>query len=172
MSLGVLLLWVLLGVLLVLAVREGPATLERGAQRALKQFAMLVPRMICAIIASGFIAKLIPAEAISTWLGPESGFVGILIGAGTGLIIPAGPVIAFSIAAVFAQADASVPALFAFITSWSVFTVHRMFMYELPLLGPTFLRMRVISVALLPLLAGLLGLFIGTIAEITPTGRP
>ncbi len=171
MSFGVFVLWALLAVLLVMAVQDAD-TLDRALERALKQFALLVPRMVCAIVASGFLAHLIPAEAISTFLGPESGIVGVFVGTLTGLIVPAGPVIVFSIAAVFAQADASVAALIAFLTSWSLFTVHRVFMYELPLLGPSFLRLRIVSVAAMPLIAGLIALIIGSIVEITPTGRP
>lgn len=171
MSFGVVFLWLILAVLLVLAVGQGNDTMERSLARAIQQFAMLVPRMICAIIASGFLAHLIPAETISAFLGEDAGLLGVLIGTLAGLIVPAGPVIAFSIAAVFAQADASLGSLFAFLTSWSVFAIHRVFMYELPLLGPSFLRMRIIAVAGLPVAAGLLGFLIGFIADITPYGQ-
>ncbi len=84
-----------------------------------------------------------------------------MIATGAGLILPAGPVIAFSIAAVFARADASVPALIAFITSWALFSAHRIFMYEIPLLGFTFTRLRLVSVAIAPILAGLIAMAAG-----------
>lgn len=130
----------------------------RGMERAIEQAAHLVPRMICALIGAGFVGKLIPTGFIAQYLGGEAGVSAILVATAAGLIVPAGPVIAFSIAAVFARADASVPALVAFITSWSLFAAHRMFMYEIPLLGFSFLRLRVAAVAVVPILAGLIAM--------------
>ncbi len=75
-----------------------------------------------------------------------------------GMIIPAGPVIAFSVAAIFARSGASTAALITFLTSWSLFAAHRIFIYEIPLLGPSFLRLRLSSVGLTPVLAGLMAL--------------
>lgn len=156
MNLGVLILAVLLLGLVGLALARRDGTLLAGIKRALEQFAKLVPRMLCALLAAGFVAKLIPSALIAGYLGAEAGLRAILIAAAAGLIVPAGPVIAFSIAVVFARAGASVPALVAFITSWSVFAAHRIFIYEIPLLGPSFLRLRLVSAAAMPLLAGLL----------------
>jgi hypothetical protein len=95
---------------------------------------------------------------IGSYLGGEAGLRAILIAAAAGLIVPAGPAIAFSIAVVFARSGASVPALVALITSWSVFAAHRVFIYEIPLLGASFLRLRLASAAATPLLAGLLAM--------------
>jgi uncharacterized protein len=130
--------------------------LARGIERAIEQAAHLVPRMICALIAAGFIGKLMPSDLIARYLGSEAGVSAVLIGTAAGMILPAGPVISFSIAAVFARSGASVPALVAFITSWSLFAAHRIFMYEIPLLGFSFTRLRIASVALVPVLAGLI----------------
>ena len=168
---GVLILWGVLLALLAVAVRRDDGSLERGAVRAVEQLARLVPRMVFALIASGFIAKLIPAAYISRFLGDEAGVLAVLIGAAAGLIIPAGPVIAFSIAAVFARADASFAALVAFVTSWSLFAMHRIVIYEIPLLGASFLRMRLVSVSVLPLVAGVTALIIAGIMEIEIAGR-
>lgn len=133
-------------------------SLQRGLMRAVEQFAKLVPRMLCALIAAGFVAKLIPTEFISRFLGAEAGLIAIAVGSLAGLIVPSGPVISFSIAATFAQAGASTAALVSFITAWSLFAAHRIFIYELPLLGLSFLRLRVTAVCMVPPLAGLLTL--------------
>jgi uncharacterized membrane protein YraQ (UPF0718 family) len=133
--------------------RDG--SFRRGLIRAVEQFVKLVPRMFCALVAAGFVAKLIPAEFISRFLGDEAGLTAIFIGTGTGLIVPSGPVVAFSIAATFAQAGASDASLISFITAWTLFAVHRVVIYEIPLLGVSFLRLRLVSVFLLPPLAGL-----------------
>jgi uncharacterized protein len=158
MNAGVLILLVLLLALTALALARRDGTFLAGMERALEQFARLVPRMLCALVAAGFVAKLIPSELIGRYLGAEAGLRAILIAAAAGLIVPAGPAIAFSIAVVFARSGASVPALVAFITSWSVFAAHRVFIYEIPLLGASFLRLRLASAAATPLLAGLLAM--------------
>jgi uncharacterized protein len=158
MNAGVLILVALLLMLGALALARRDGTFLAGMERALEQFARLVPRMVCALLAAGFVAKLIPSELIAGWLGADAGLRAILIAAAAGLIVPAGPAIAFSIAVVFARSGASVPALVAFITSWSVFAAHRVFIYEIPLLGASFLRLRLASAAAMPLLAGLLAM--------------
>ena len=102
--------------------------------------------------------KRVQAEANGLEAAERTGLKAILLASAVGLIIPAGPVIAFSVAAIFARSDASTAALIAFITSWSLFAAHRIFIYEIPLLGPSFLRLRLVSVAVTPVLAGLMAL--------------
>ncbi len=161
MSVGILILYGMAGILMALALSRRDDTFRLGLRRALEQFLILAPRMFCALIAAGFVAKLIPGDFIARYLGSEAGMTAVLIAAATGITIPAGPVIAFSIAAVFAQAGASVPALIAFITSWSIFAAHRIFIYEIPLLGLSFLRLRLVAVGVTPIVAGVIGIVIG-----------
>ncbi len=151
---GVLIIYGLLIVLGLMALSRGQGNFQQGLIRGAEQLVKLVPRMLCALIAAGFLAKLIPTELISAYLGAESGFIAIVIGTVAGMIIPAGPVVSFSIAAVLANEGASAPALVSFITSWSVFALHRVVIFEIPLLGVSFMRLRLLSVLLLPLLAG------------------
>ncbi len=162
MSIGLLALVVLLTVLIALAIRSGqdfgPVT-----RRFIEQFGTLVPRMLCALIAAGFIAQLIPKEAIASLLGEDAGLLALPIAAAAGLIVPAGPVITFAIAAVFAKSGASTAALVTFITSWSIFATHRILIYELPLLGASFLRLRLVSSFVVPLIAGLVAMAIGLV---------
>lgn len=163
MSVGYIVLLAVLGLLVSIAIRrrEDAAPILR---RLIEQFAMLVPRMLCALLAAGFVAELIPKAAIARFLGEDAGLLALPIAAVTGLIIPAGPVIAFAIAAVFAKAGASVPALVTFVTSWSLYAAHRILIYEIPLLGPSFLRLRALSVLVLPFMAGALAVLVGLIA--------
>lgn len=164
MNVGLVILTVLLMGLVVLAIgrREDPGPIVR---RAIEQFAKLVPRMVCALIAAGFIAQLIPKQAIASMLGEQAGLVALPVAAATGLIIPAGPVIAFAIAVVFAKAGASAAALITFITSWTIFAAHRVLIYELPLLGGSFFRLRVASVFVVPFLAGLTAYLVGLVVS-------
>jgi uncharacterized membrane protein YraQ (UPF0718 family) len=153
-DLGALILYGGALVLGVVALARRDASFRRGLRRALEQSINLLPRMIFALIAAGFIVKLIPTEVIVGYLGAESGFKGILIGSLTGLIVPSGPAVAFAIAAAFALEGASVPALVSFLTGWSVFAAHRVLIFEIPLLGAHFVRLRMLSVTALPIIAG------------------
>ena len=155
MSIGILSLGAVLIALLAVAIRRGQ-DFAPVVRRFTEQFAMLVPRMLCALVAAGFIAELIPKEAIARLLGHDAGLIAVPVAAAAGLIVPAGPVIAFAIAAVFARSGASTAALVTFVTSWSIFAAHRVLIYEIPLLGASFLRLRILSVLAVPLLAGIL----------------
>ena len=150
--------YILFVVLMIYALSRRDGSFAKGMHRAMVQIASLAPRMIVALIAAGFIAKLLPTELIASYLGKDAGLLAILIATVTGMVIPAGPVVAFAIAAVFAKAGASTPALIAFVTSWSVFAAHRIIIFEIPLLGTSFLKMRLASVLITPLLAGVIAL--------------
>ena len=164
MNIGLIILSVLLIILVVLAVSrsENPGPI---VQRAIEQFSKLVPRMFFALIAAGFIAQLIPQELIAQFLCKSAGLQALVVAAAVGLVVPAGPVIAFAIAVVFAKGGASSAALITFISSWTIFATHRILIYELPLLGASFLRLRVASVFFIPFVAGLLALGIGFLTK-------
>jgi uncharacterized membrane protein YraQ (UPF0718 family) len=163
MSVGLLVLTAILGLLALAALhRREPA--GPIAKRFVEQLAKLLPRMLCALVAAGFVARLLPKELIAGLLGPEAGLLALPVAAATGLLVPAGPVITFAIAAVFAKAGASTPALVTFITSWSIYAAHRILIYELPLLGPDFFRMRILAALPVPFLAGALAMISGLIS--------
>ena len=153
---GVLFLFAVYIVLAGIALTRRDDTFRRAVRRSVEQFWVLAPRMICALLAAGFVAKLIPSEVIARFLGDDAGFTALLVAFGTGMIIPAGPVIAFSVAAVFLHAGASTAALVTFVTSWAIFATHRIFIYEIPLLGLSFLRLRLLATGIIPLLAGII----------------
>jgi len=165
MNPGLLIIYALMIVLGAVALSGGVERFRLGVIRGIEQIIRLLPRMLCALVGAGFLVKLIPTNMISGLLGADAGFLAIIIGTMTGILIPAGPVVSFSIAAVFANEGASVAALVAFITSWSVHALHRIIIFEIPLLGLSFLRLRLLSVMILPLIAGLLTMVAARIAS-------
>lgn len=156
---GALFIYVAAVFLVGVSLARRDATFRLGMRRALEQALAIFPRMIFALVAAVFIVKLIPTEIIGRYLGAEAGFTAILIGSLAGLMVPSGPVIAFATASTFAAEGASVPALVSFVTGWSVFAAHRVLIFEIPLLGTRFVRLRLLSVIPLPLLAGSIALF-------------
>ncbi len=155
MSGSLLSIWLLALGMAGFALFRGGGKLGEGLLASADQLVRVMPRVLMALTAAGFIAKLIPGEFIGVWLGPDSGLRGIAIAALAGLFVPAGPVVAFSLAAVLAHAGAAPPQLVAFLTAWSVFAMHRIAIYEAPMLGLRFLAVRLSASFILPLVAGL-----------------
>ncbi len=160
MDLGALIIYAAAVLLAIVAFARRDTSFRFGLRRALEQAITLLPRMVFALIAAGFVVKLIPTDIIVRYLGSGSGVTGIIVGSLAGLMIPSGPVIAFATAAALAAGGASVPALIAFLTGWSVFAAHRVIIFEIPLLGSHFVRLRMLSVLPLPILAGCVALFL------------
>jgi uncharacterized membrane protein YraQ (UPF0718 family) len=142
------------------ALWKGRDYVDAGLRRAAEQSLILVPRLILALIAAGFVVQLIPSEFIGRYLGEESGFAGVAMGSFAGLLVPSGPMVSFAIASAFAAEGASEPALVAFLTAWSLFAAHRVFVYEIPLLGGRWVRFRLVAVAVLPFIAGTVALLV------------
>lgn len=154
LSAGALFIFALAGTLAAVAAARSDGRGRAGLLRAAEHIVILLPRMVLALIATGFMVLLIPGELIGQYLGDDAGFTGILIGSAAGLLVPSGGLIVFALAAAFASKGASTPALVAFLTGWSVFALHRIFLFEIPLLGARFARMRVVTVLVLPPIAG------------------
>ena len=108
-----------------------------------------------ALLAASFITQLIPTDTIGHLLNGESGVRGLLVASGAGLLVPGGGVIALPLALLLREAGAGSPQLMAFITSWSIFALHRILAYEIPSVGWHFARLRVSTTVLFPLIVGL-----------------
>ena len=132
----------------------------QGAKIAGENLLVMVPRIIMAILVSGFFSVIVPTDLVANWLGKDSGMKGILIGFLAGGLTPGGPIICFPIIAVIFKAGASVSPLIAFLTSWSVFALHRLFAYEFSLMGPRFAMVRVLSSVVLPFIAAISALLL------------
>jgi len=151
---GALIIWGMAAILMVLAARRGMATLREGVRRAWMQSRLLLLRVPLALLAAGFAAALVPQEAIATLMGEASGGMGILTASLLGGLLPGGPFVSFPIAASLFHSGAGGPQMVAFITAWSVFAVHRIISYELPLMGARFSAIRLLCSLVLPPLAG------------------
>lgn len=157
---GAMLIYAMAAVLALIAVARRDRSFNSGIVRAIEQTIVLLPRMVLALIAATFLVKLIPSELIGRYLGDGAGVSGILVASVAGMLVPSGPVTSFALAAAFANEGASVAALISFVSGWSVFAAHRVAIFELPLLGISFVRMRMLSVIALPPLAGGLALLV------------
>lgn len=162
MNLTTALLWMIVLVLGGIAYLHPQKLHRQGLQIAWNHFVNIFPRIVLALLVSGFLSVLIPADLVAVWLGKESGIKGILIASLLGGITPGGPVISYPIAVILFKTGAGVPALIAFLTAWSVLAFHRMFAFEIPLVGLRFATVRILSSIVFPPLAGILASLVET----------
>jgi uncharacterized protein len=163
---GALVLWGLAIVLALWALRRSTAKARVAIMTAGERFLEITPRIALALLAAGFIGVLVPSEPVARYIGPDSGFVGILIASVVGGFVPGGPILSFPLVVVLYKAGAGIPQLIAFLTAWSVFAFHRVAIYELTLMGWRFSAVRLISSLVLPPLAGLLSIALSTVLEV------
>ena len=163
---GALVLWGLAIVLALCALRRSTAKARVAIMTAGERFLEIMPRIALALLAAGFIGVLVPSEPVARYIGPDSGFVGILIASVVGGFVPGGPILSFPLVVVLYKAGAGIPQLIAFLTAWSVFAFHRVAIYELTLMGWRFSAVRLISSLVLPPLAGLLSIALSTVLEV------
>jgi uncharacterized membrane protein YraQ (UPF0718 family) len=160
MDLFSLMIWgVALALGLIAFSRPGRLHLQ-GLKIAWNYFCDLFPRLIAAILVSGFFSVIVPTDLVAASIGKESGIKGVLIASLVGGFTPGGPIICFPILVILYKAGAGIPPLIAFMTAWSVFAFHRIVMYEIPVMGGRFAMLRLLSSLILPPLAGTLAAII------------
>ncbi len=163
---GALILWLLALVLAFIALRRSTAKARVAIATAGERFLEIMPRIALALMAAGFIGVLIPSEPVARYIGPESGFLGILLASIVGGFVPGGPILSFPIVVVLYKAGAGLPQVIAFLTAWSVFAFHRVLIYEITLMGWRFSAVRLISSIILPPLAGLIAMALSVVVQV------
>lgn len=103
-----------------------------------RQALRVTPIVLPAIIAAGFLAALLPESLIAEYIGSESGVTGVLAASLIGAVIPTGPMVVMPIAAALLKAGGGVPQICALVSAWSIMNLHRLFLWELPMLGGPF----------------------------------
>ncbi len=140
-------------VLSVMALRRGGSTFAKGFADARGQFLHLLPRLLIGILGSGFLAHLMPKEAVLAWFGPNSGLTGTALATLAGALTPGGPVVGYALGAAALKAGADYAQVVAYVTAWSLLTFNRMITWELPSMPARLVLLRVIVSLPLPFLA-------------------
>ncbi|CAN1537062.1 hypothetical protein MCEMSEM23_01611 [Rhabdaerophilaceae bacterium] len=153
------LLFAIAAILSLFAYRRDPSVLKAGFADAKDQFVHLLPRLLVGIMGSGFLAHLLPKEAVLSLFGPNSGLMGTAMASLAGALTPGGPVVGFALAAAALKAGAGDAQVIAFVTAWSLFTLNRMISWEIPSMPIRIVLLRVaISLPFPFLAAGATGL--------------
>ena len=140
----------------VLFLLRGPDAVLTALGTAGGLLLVVLPAMVAGLLLAGSLKQLIPPGALAGWMGSRSGIRGLLVATLAGLLTPGGPMAAFPLVLVLAQAGADRGAIICFIVSWALNGLQRVLVWEVPLLGADFALLRFLCGLPLGLLAGLL----------------
>jgi uncharacterized membrane protein YraQ (UPF0718 family) len=156
-----IMLWGSVAAVGFIAFRRGRPVLAASVREGAMDFINIVPRIALGVIGSGYIAAVIPQEIITGWLGPDSGWLGVLTAVIAGGATPGGPVIGFSIGAVALKAGGGVPQIIAYVVAWALFAFQRLLLWEIPFMPARFVWFRAAASLPIPFLAAAIAMAIG-----------
>jgi uncharacterized membrane protein YraQ (UPF0718 family) len=151
----VALLGLLAGLIVITYVKRGAAGIGEGFARSGGLIGGIALPMGIGFLLAGFGALLIPQKLVAGWLGEESGLKGILLASLAGTLTPGGPFTHFPLLAMLRSHGAGVGPITAYVSAWALLGVHRMVIWEGPLLGWKFVLVRGLACVLCPPLTGI-----------------
>jgi hypothetical protein len=154
-------LWGSVAALGFMAWQRGPTVLVSSAREGSMEFINIVPRIALGVIGSGYIAAIIPPQIITGWLGPDSGWSGVLAAVIAGAATPGGPVVGFSIGAVALKSGGGAPQVIAYVVAWALFAFQRLILWEIPFMPARFVWFRAAVSLPFPFVAAAIAMTIG-----------
>lgn len=145
---------IMVALIVVSLVKFGKKGAADGFVGTGKLFWQVLPNLAIGFTIAGFLALLLPQDLVAGWIGPQSGAKGIFVGSLAGALTPGGPFTHFPILATLIGKGAAVGPVCAYITAWAVIGIHRILIWEAPILGWKFVLVRVAASVVLPPLVG------------------
>lgn len=99
------------------------------------------PLLLLAFIIVGFVTAIAPQKFVEQLMGPESGWQGLLVAEGVGMLLPGGPYVVFPLIAAIYHNGAGFAAAITMITSWAAVGLLSV-SFELPFMGWRFTVIR------------------------------
>ena len=156
-----ILLWGSVAAVGFIAYQRGRLVLTSSLRQGTLDFINIVPRIALGVIGSGYIAAVIPQEIITGWLGPNSGWPGVLTAVIAGAATPGGPVVGFSIGAVASKSGGGMPQVVAYVIAWALFAFQRVILWEIPFMPARFVWFRAAVSLPFPFLEAAIAMAIG-----------
>jgi len=153
MTTATITMWVIAALLFMVAWRRGDDSLGVGTKLAWETTKRNLLLLIIAFVIVGYVNVLSPTELIKTWIGPSSGWRGLVLAEIIGMLLPGGPYVVFPLIAVLFQSGAGIGPVIAIITSWATQALLTI-SFELPFMGWRFAAIRWGLGLVVPLLAG------------------
>jgi hypothetical protein len=154
-------LWGSVAVVAFMVWQRGGTVALSATREGAMDFINIVPRIALGVIGSGYIAAVIPPEIITGWLGPDSGWLGVLTATIAGGLTPGGPVVGFSIGAVALKVGGGAPQVVAYVVAWALFAFQRLILWEIPFMPAKFVWFRAAVSLPFPFLAAALSMAVG-----------
>ncbi|MDB4729922.1 permease [bacterium] len=150
--------WIVFGLLIALAGlafgRGGTPLLSEALGNGARLFVRFGLVILLSFLVAGLAESLMPREWVSSALGEESGWRGLLLASAAGAITPAGPFVSMPIALTLLKSGAAPASVITFLSAWSLLAIHRLFAWEIPILGSGFALTRWSLCLVLPVIVG------------------
>ena len=154
-------LWILVGMLaaaMVIALWQGRwPLLISGFKQAGLTFKSMWFRLVLGFTLGGLIQVLVPSPLIAEWLGPTSGWKGILIASYAGIIMTGGPYVTLPVIASIYAAGAGPGPVIALLASMNLLSLPGLLTWSIPFLGAKLAITRYVVCFFIPPIIGLAG---------------
>ena len=152
--------WIVFGLLVALCGiafgRGGAPMVSEALGSGARLFARFGAVIFLSFLVAGLAETVMPREWVAAALGKDSGWKGLFLASAAGAMTPAGPFISMPLAAGMLRSGAAPAAVVAFLSAWSLLAIHRLFAWEIPILGAPFAITRWLLCLGLPVLVGAL----------------
>lgn len=126
----------------------------------LRVFTVFIVFLPAVLMLASFVEVMLPKSIVERWLGVGSGFKGIAVATFAGAFTPGGPFLAFPMVLALYRAGADWAPLITYITAWSILSMPRVLVFEIPFVGGELTAVRFLSCLIFPPIAGLLARYI------------
>lgn len=150
---------------------KGAEAMRAALEEDRRIFTLLILFVPAVLLFAGFVEIMLPKSVVERWLGVGSGVKGIVVSSLAGMFTPGGPYLAFPMVLALYRAGADWAPLIAYITAWSMNSVARILVFEIPFVGVELPTVRLISCFALPPLAGLMARWLSRLYK-PPAGGP
>ena len=141
MTVATVVLGLLAAGLVLVAWRRRDDSLRRGVAQGWQTLRRTLPLLLLAFAIVGYVNVLSPQTLVEAWLGPDSGWGGLLLAETVGVFLPGGPYVVFPLIAVIYEAGAGLGPAVTLITSWATLALISV-TFELSFLGWRFSAVR------------------------------
>ncbi|HHH40707.1 MAG TPA: hypothetical protein ENK56_01720 [Chloroflexi bacterium] len=133
--------------------QRGDGSHRRGVVEGWRTLRRTLPLLIAAFLIVGYVDVLAPQRLVQAWIGPGSGWTGLLLSEAAGILLPGGPYVVFPLIATLYEAGAGLGPAVTLVTSWAMVALLRLG-FEVPFMGWRFTAVRWGMGLVVPLLAG------------------
>ena len=139
---------------------KGADAVADALRSDLRVFSVFIIFLPAVLMLASIVEVMLPKSVVERWLGVGSGFKGLAVATFAGAFTPGGPFLAFPMVLALYRAGADWAPLITYITAWSILSMPRLLVFEIPFVGGELASVRYLSTLILPPIAGLLARYI------------